>query len=270
MLFKLEPTQTPADGVRRILLEQADHALQGLEAQGPSEKAVHEARKACKRARAVVALIRPGLGRSAARRLDVAFRDAARPIGPVRDADVKRATIRDLGGDTAIARVEDRDSRGDQALQALRAARALVEATDLSHVTLSVMADGLMASWRDARRAGEDADTDPHGETLHEWRKAAKRLLYHVQLLEELDPVVMTALSTQLDLLQEALGNHHDLCVLAEEVGASDPVHDELQARADELQERTLALGAWVLAARPRTLRRWLRDAARGLNEPAS
>ncbi|MBX2800232.1 MAG: CHAD domain-containing protein [Myxococcales bacterium] len=255
MKFRVDLASNPADEARRILLQQADTALSGLR-QGPSEGAVHEARKSCKRARAAVALVAGGLPPAQAKTLDRAFRDAARPIGAVRDADVMRKTLASLGSSEEAPEVE-RQGPCAAAVAALEAARQQVEAADLSAVTHTTLLEGLVSSWRSARREWDDANDDGHPEAFHEWRKAVKQLLYHVQLLTELDEPVMGALDTQLDVLQEALGDHHDLYVLASTAPEADG--DALKARALQLEDRALALGSWVLSSPPRNLRRWVR-----------
>ena len=269
MRFRVHWSGVPGREIERILLEQATQARQGLLDHGASEKAVHEARKACKRARATVALVQRGLAACDVQRLDHAFRDAARSIGPVRDADVMRRTLASLamanGSAVAAPIVEDREARGESAIVALDRARSLVLAQDFGPLDHRELTAGLLASWKKARSTWDDVDVDRSGESFHEWRKAVKRLLYHVQLLVEIDPDVMSGLESQLDVLQEALGDHHDLHVLAETAPPADPAAARtLAQRSDALEERTLALGGWILSAPPRQLRRWLQVCAPG------
>lgn len=267
MDFAIDLAEPCPQEVQRLLLEQIQHARDGLLTHGASEAAVHEARKACKRGRAVVALVRSALHADDRRRLDQAFRDAARLIGPVRDADVMARTLASLGGpddrppeeEPPPAEGLDREQRGEQTVRALDHARALVSSQNLSSVTLETLRAGLLSSWRAARRAWDHADVDHHPEAFHEWRKTVKRLLYHVQLLTPLESTVLGALASQLDLLQESLGDHHDLHVLATSRRTTDPATREaLRERAARLEERTLALGGWVLSAPSRQLQRWL------------
>lgn len=264
MQFRVDLGEPVRNEILRILYEQIHHARSGLLEQGASERAVHEARKACKRSRALVALVGSALPDDDRTRLDRALRDAARSIGPVRDADVMRRTLSSLGGDpNDDAPVPDREARGEEAVRRLDHARSLLSAQDLTHLGPDTLVEGLVASWRAARRTWDDADVDHHPEAFHEWRKAVKQLFYHVQLMHALDETVMGALAEQLDVLQEALGDHHDLHVLAEQSkqlghGAADA----LRERATVLEERTLALGGWLLSAPSRQLKRWLRLAS--------
>lgn len=261
-MFRIDLHQPPPDEIRRILLEQIAHARHGLLTQGASESAVHEARKACKRSRATLALVKGSLRTSDHRRLDTSLRDAARLIGPVRDADVMRHTLESLGepaGGPPTDQELDRAVRGEQTIRGLDQARSLVTGQDLSAIDRSTLVEGLLRSWRGARKTWDDADVDHHPEAFHEWRKAVKRLLYHVQLLSGLDEAVMGGLARQLDVLQEALGDHHDLHVLAGQRWRSTATPGTaLTERAAQLEERTLALGGWVLSAPPRQLQRWL------------
>jgi CHAD domain-containing protein len=247
------------DQIRQILLEQADLALAGLQS-GASKKAVHEARKACKRSRAAVALVSRGLGRRQSRETDRAFRDAARHIGPVRDADVMREHMTSLGGTSAEVEVRsDRDLLGQRAVSALLVARRVVERLDLSNVDLHVAVDGLVRSATSARARLRDVRRDRSAEAFHEWRKVVKRHGYHLELMGPVAPDILGAVLTGLDVLQEQLGNHHDLAVLAEQGTELTPaVRAEMAQRVERLEREALALGAWWFAARPAVMRRFL------------
>lgn len=258
MPFRLPLEEPAALEVRAALLEQCDLALEAL-AEGPTKGAVHEARKACKRCRATLRLVRAGMRRKVWRGADRAFRDAARHIGPVRDADVMRDTLASMGapGDQ-VREPDDREALGAAAVEGLRVARALVDGLDLARVDRDTLAVGLVDSWRDARGGLRHARTDRDAEAFHEWRKAVKRLGYHLQLLHGLAPEVLGAVEAGLDVLQESLGDHHDLAVLADQVHTREEIRADLAARAGVLEERVLRLGAWWFAAKPRTLRRFL------------
>lgn len=256
MIFKFQRRRRPPAEARRVLLEQADHALAVL-ASGPTVKGVHEARKACKRARATVALIEDGIGALAARRVQVAFRDAARAIGPVRDADVARATLKKLG----LPEPEeppDREERGRMAVEGLQHARLLVAALDCSGVDRAVLTRGVARTWAETRATWRTARRDPTGEHVHEWRKSTKRLLYHLQLVQPLDPTWLEPLVKLVDQLQEQQGDHHDLAVLAGLVGDDPVTLLKLATRSSWYEQRTLALAGWLFAGRGEDFGAWL------------
>lgn len=256
MRFVIKPERPTSREVRRVLTEQLDHAVALLEKDGASVKAVHESRKACKRARAVVALVRSGLALEDALLLNLTIRDAARAIGPVRDADVMTAKLREVGKDPEV--VEDREARGRQTIALLDRARHRVASMDLTWLDRGVLREGLVRSYRDTRKRYREARKTPTGDTMHEWRKALKRHMHHLQLLTGLQPVMLESLARQVDMLQALLGDHHDTAVLAEKVDEGDALALELRAGARALEARTLALGAWLHAAAPELLEAWL------------
>jgi len=254
--YRIRKRRRPSNEVRRVLREQADLALRVLSG-GPTPKGVHEARKACKRARAVLRLVREGVGDDAARQVEAAFRDAARAIGPVRDADVSRATLARLGRAGGVD-VADREARGEAAVRGLEQARRLVDALDTKRVDQPVLVRALATSWGRARAAYRDACTEPTAERMHEWRKESKYLLFHLQLLQSVDPRWFLPLTRMLDDLQEQLGDHHDLSVLRQLV-ADDPVLSVgCSTRSAALEARTLALGSWLLAGRADGFGAWV------------
>src|SRR5262249_53251238 len=64
------------------------------------------------------------------------------------------------------------------------------------------------------RRAWKRALQDPTVENLHTWRKRAKDLRYIVELLEPAWPEVIQSLGREIESLEKALGEDHDLAML--------------------------------------------------------
>src|SRR5215218_7361593 len=96
--YRLEAGEPMPDGVRRIALGQLDLVADDIAApdDGPDDEAVHEARKAFKRLRALLRVNRDQLGDDIRRRENAAFRDAGRRLSGARDARVVVATFDDL------------------------------------------------------------------------------------------------------------------------------------------------------------------------------
>lgn len=164
-------------------------------------EAVHEYRKALRRARAVIRLARPLLGPGCFRALVDELRTALRGTSPLRDATVLLQTL-DALPDEAATRRARRALRelleaeraeapaGDSALE-LRRSLSIVEplpqrfaACLPAHLRWRQLRAGLARSYRRARRArrralrgGEDAD-------VHAFRKRVKELRYQLELLE--------------------------------------------------------------------------------------
>jgi CHAD domain-containing protein len=257
MPFLLQPDVPLGEEVRRSLLEQLGHAHAAL-GDGGSPRAVHEARKACKRVRATARLLAVALRQAAPREVDHLARDAARSLGEVRDADVARAALADLGH-PPLPDPEPGARAGAAAAARAVLSRAVeaVEALDLDGVDPSALGAGVRRAWTRARDRWIDAHDSEDDAVLHEWRKAVKALGYQVELLAELAPELHGAVGAELDALQEELGRHHDRALLAARLG-DGPAFDVARLEAAVLVPRLRARGGWLFAADPAAFARWL------------
>jgi CHAD domain-containing protein len=253
-----------------------DKALEELTAapEGSRDKAVHEARKSFKKARAVLRLVRPVIGRKTYRAENTCFRDAGRPLTEVRDAKVlvetldKFAELKAHVGDRPFGEVREALEANLQAVrrrvldegcasavvaEAVREARGRVKGwTDVPNRWSSV-GKGLEGAYRRAREASEGAAADPTVEKLHEWRKQAKYLRYQLQILRPLWPERMEELVDEADRMGELLGGDHDLAVLRQalgdapwrlaEAGDVGVMQALIDRRRCELQQEALGLG---------------------------
>ena len=93
--FHLRAGESARDAVRRIATGEIDAVIAALEAPGRPET-VHDVRKATKRLRALLRLVRGHLGERRYDRENRTFRDAARALSPARDAEVLVATANRL------------------------------------------------------------------------------------------------------------------------------------------------------------------------------
>jgi CHAD domain-containing protein len=274
-----------ADGVRRIVNEQVDQAVAELRGQtdGTRDSEVHEARKRCKRLRALLRLVRDPLGSSVYRRENTAIRDASRLLGPVRDALILVSTL--------DAAVHDTDGQLDpktvaQTRRALKAAHGrlrqqmlyrgtmshqaiaeLVAVQQRSHdwplgdLDFDALQPGLGRVYGRGRTAMDQAYDDPTPERFHEWRKRVKYLWHQIELLQPAWPGLLAALAKQTHNLSDLLGDDHDRTVLGEHLrGRPDLIADQdvtrvLTAALDEQCQRLRAaarpLGAKLYAETP-------------------
>ncbi len=275
MGYRLERDETIPEGVERIAQEQIEQAVAALGGSGEFglEGAVHGVRKCCKKLRGLVRLVRPGLDEEY-RYANVAFRDAARELSPIRDAQALLSTFEDLvaaregrqprgtaavrralgeGSDAASEAVGGGGGRVERARDLLQGARARIPRWQLDD-DLEVASDGIEKTYRRARGALRASLEEPTDETLHDWRKRVKYAWYHVRLLERAAPSVLAPLGARLHDLSDALGDDHDLAVLAARL-RSDPGEFDgeesvanalglIDERRADLQERALRLGA--------------------------
>ena len=272
--------------------EQIDKALEHLERpDGKRGEHIHEARKATKRLRALVRLVRRELGDEVYALENQCYRDAGQRLSGLRDATVLVETldrlVAYLGKDVPKSRfarvrvwlVERRDRAYSQAASSNRAveeviadlaqARERLEHWNVQRPGWGGIRAGLQRIYARGRRDFAAAYNLPGDEALHDWRKQVKYLWYHTQILQNVWPSIMQALSQELDQLGELLGEDHDLAVLRTTVLAEFPragatatllalerridvVRSQRQARARLLAER-------IYLERPREFTRRLR-----------
>jgi CHAD domain-containing protein len=282
--FKLKEGEPVPKGIVRIARGRIDHAIDHLEgrADGSPEEAVHEARKDMKKLRAVVRLMRPGLGDKVYRRENACFRDAGQELAGLRDADVMLGTLAKLEGEIpeqaagglrqALEAHKIRTAAGArqpaaaQVVEILTTARGRVERWPLDEDGFDAVAGGLERIYRRGRKGFRTARAEPTTENLHEWRKRVKDLWYHLTILRTAWPPVMDALADEAHHLSEQVGEDHDLAVLlawAEEHApdSAAALAEPVERRRGELQARAFELGARLYAEKPkafmRRLERW-------------
>lgn len=245
----------------RIVNGQVRHARRALK-QGTDE-GVHSARKALKRARAALRLVRGGLRPERFRDLDRQLRDAGRRTGPPRDAFVVLSLTEEVAHPAAEplreALVEQRRRAWD-ALDASGGVDAL--RADLSHVRLVpedvpgldalALCGGLRRTYASGRRRLARAAERPTPEALHDWRKRVKQLGYQLRLLTPAWPLPVRASARTCDALGEALGRDHDLAEWAHAARQLDlPKKTRRLVRAHAEEERaTLLETVWPLGVR--------------------
>src|SRR3954470_10433076 len=88
--------EAPAHGARSALCEQIDEACRSLAGAHASDVDIHGARKAIKRSRAMLRLVRDALSRRVYRLANLTLRDAGRPLSAARDARVLMESLDDL------------------------------------------------------------------------------------------------------------------------------------------------------------------------------
>lgn len=292
MSFRLQTGEGLADAVRRAAGAELTAGAAALaEDGGPvaRDEAVHEARKAVKRVRSLLRLVRSGVDRDARRDLDQRLRAAAGGLGEVRDAEVLVGTAaalrapEDGDGDGAPdgaldglhTALEDRRGRivvraaaGPAEGGAVHAATALADAGgDLARLAIDgadrdVVTAGLLRTVRRGRLWLDTPVGSADGEAFHGGRKRAKDLRYQLEFLTPLWPGPLAAQADQLHRLTDLLGDEHDLAVLAATVDAEPGLLEErhraavaarIATRRAARRREALALGRLVHAegARP-------------------
>jgi len=283
-LYRLQTDEALPVGIKRIALEQAERAIWQLTTKKNQDKAVHDARKCCKKIRAVLRLVRDETGQDVYRRENALYRDAARDLSDLRSSAVMAETLDalrerfadDLSPKAFVGVREGLMDKHHRALQdAVESGNLLVGVAEdlrkgrdrllrlpLETEDFSTLRPGVRRVYRRGRRAMNASKTDPAVENLHEWRKRVKYLRYQMRILNLLEPVIVQALADDLDTLSDLLGLDHDLAELGVIVRmelsltTSDKELRALLSRINlyrlELQTDAFALGARLYAESPR------------------
>ncbi len=271
---------------RRVLLEEFAGAQSWLaDFEGNPDRTIHETRKHNKRIRAIFLLTRPILDSEDISRANRLVRDAARRFSAARDALVLQETCdlllgrygkKRVGPVLAVVRdlLQQRHDRlldeGDLAAAAGAAARdfaeasRLVEAWNWDQVSLEVVFSAAVSNYRLGLRHYESSRSSRDPNECHEWRKRAKYLGFHYQLLSFVDPVTLGPRAALAAELASWLGEHHDIAVLEElladygDLGISAKSAQTLvrlcEERHLELERDAFERGAVVYLDRPETL----------------
>jgi CHAD domain-containing protein len=285
--FRLRAGEPLGDAVRRIARHEIDVVIDELDGK-LDDDAIHEVRKATKRLRALLRLVRDQLGERVYRRENQTFRDAARALSPTRDTEVLVATIDGLverygdGGHPRVfsafrraarerLRTADHGDGGRTAkkriIAAMRRARTRCARWTIEDDGWDAIAPAVRRIYQRGRGTWRDARATPSVPHLHEWRKRTKDLRYVLELLEPVWPEVMHAYAGEVDDLGDKLGQDHDHAMLRRfvleqaEHNGGDPqaILAVIDATRRDLQAR-----AWTLALKTyeATPRRFLRRLA--------
>ncbi|MGH9041611.1 MAG: CHAD domain-containing protein [Acidimicrobiia bacterium] len=286
MTFRVEPGKAVGQEFRRIAQDEFEATLAHLgdpEAAG-LDVAVHEARKSCKRLRALFRLVRPSISERRYRSLNANVRDAARELSASRDAAALVAMFDDLisahggntEGDLALVR-KGLQERGDddaewvdtdgpprplvRARERLELARDMAATTQVSGDGFRAVRDGLAAVYGRGRKAMRALEKGGTAEQSHEWRKAVKYTWHHLQLMENAAPSLLTPTASRFHQLSDALGDAHNLAVLREVLEGSaarfggqhaiDPVLALAALSRADLEQRAIRLGLRLYAEPP-------------------
>ena len=276
--FRLHDDEDGAEAISRIATGQIDNARDRLRAADGDElgKAIHEARKAFKRARAALRLGRKTIGGTAYTRENTALRDAGRSVAAARDAEVVVKTLDELtaryreqlspdafAGLRAVLAAEARERLEESPAQIpgvlaeLGATRERVASMDGG----GRLTPGFRRIYKRGRRAYREAAEHPDPETLHELRKRAKDLWHAAQIMRPASSKGMKKVARRAHKLADALGDDHDIAVLlaaaAERSDALRPGERQLletigRERQDELRSKALERGRRLYARKPR------------------
>lgn len=241
MAYRIRPDNDFTAQFKAIATQKLQSAISALEspADDPHE-AIHEARKAFKRVRALYRLVKHD-ARDFQRHENIRLRDIARTLSTVRNATALIEAVTDLQtyaktpeeavalsfSREALATRRDRLARDETDLSD-RIANAIagchqaidavgyVEFDDGRQKTARRLSRAWHKSLTAASTALEDCHTHASAEHFHELRKCGQVYWMHLALLRDLWPSAMNAKRQQAKQLVDLLGHEHDLSVLSE------------------------------------------------------
>jgi len=302
MALELRRDEPIPDGVRRLAHELLTPAIAELDAipeerrtritnrpralratdRARFQKSVHETRKRMKRMRALLRLFREDLGEDAYRFENEAYRNTARILADVRDAQVmintldhlaellgedvppalfatvRRSLIGNLG---AASRTITRRGAVDQAISRLRAAEVRVDGWPLHTDGPKAFTGGLLKVYKRGRTDFDVVLEERSVESWHEWRKRVKYLWHQLEVLSPAWPEMFEVIAEEAEEIADLLGDDHDLAVLRDRVTSrpdrfgAGPEVDHLvaviEARRLDLEAEALERGRRLYVERP-------------------
>jgi hypothetical protein len=279
------------------LLTNIEEALRRLHSLRFTDQAVHDARKALKKARAALRLLQSGIPQSTYRAENQALRDAGRRLSQVRDAKSllgALASLREryanrldsstiaplqkaLRKDLRSARNHLAHERGvrEECIALLIRARRGAEQAKLANVHSTAVRSGLKRVYRKGRNAFRHAKKNATPEMLHEWRKQVKYLLNAIDGPLDLSNGTAQRIRKGADRLADRLGEDHDLAALAAQAAhrshfaqAAKLLQPLVRMRRKKLQKDAFKLGKKIYDGKPRArTERLLQELSDGLRK---
>lgn len=275
----------PTSRASRELIATISEVLHVLEKRPPiPDESVHSARKAIKKARAALRLLRDGLDEEDYQKENAALRDAGRCLSPLRDAkslmdalnafrDRHPAELRhpDYICLTRHLRAKRMAKRRDlfqardtlrACIQSLRACRARARLMKPSSLDPATVAAGLQSIHRAGRRTLAGARQAGTPEALHEWRKQVKYLSNALGTLDVSTSSQLAKTEERAGELADQLGHDHDLAELARYIALDADSTIDAAARKNlanliereraKLRKSAYALGAKIYDEKPK------------------
>lgn len=260
---KISALYDPVD-LRKTLLREFHSAVEDAKdaaasVDTSSAKAVHDSRKALRRARAVLKMLSGALPKSERKAVGRALQESRRSLSPVRDHTVAPDTLGQLplgDQDRAAAKrvletaaetlptiAEIKQLLGEGAARAAAQAEAL-EASLPPELSWDTVVEGIEEVYADARRARRSAKDSK--QWFHTWRRRCKELSYQLQLVAGHAGARVAAIQSELAGVTDTLGPAVDLVMVREFLatygqGLGEGELDHLKAAIDAQLEDLMA-----------------------------
>lgn len=246
MSIRLKYREDFSNGLNRLAVRETKKAKKSLEnARGQEElhEAIHTTRKAFKKIRATLRLVRDSI--SDYKVWNAFFRDEARKVSAVRDATAHLETLELLenqykkglrknvfkGFRNSLHAYRSREARkafveNRHQMTILKALERKME--ELRHWTPGVqefqqIRPSLKRVYKRGRKGFRKAQRRGKTEDFHEWRKRAKYLRYQLDILHRVWPAFMKTFENELHELTDLTGTAHDLVNLKRTLEKESP-----------------------------------------------
>ena len=268
MGYHIEKGESLATAFGRIAAEEIDLAMAQSRRLHRGE-AVHNARKALKRLRALLRSLRLAFPKKLFRAENRHIAATCRRISPLRDVHVQLRTLGKLkaaaspAGDHIRRQLLRQQSSFIRRIPALRkTVRALLDVSrqslaswPLRKATAEDLASGLKRIYKQGREAFKTARKSPTPGHLHAWRKKTKSLGYGLELIKNLGSGELSKMIRCSDILTVALGDDQDLFMVLRALDKehrSNPASDfnrlanRISLKRAKRQKRAFKLGEKV------------------------
>jgi len=242
-----------------LVHEECRAAMRALAAPKAIHTRVHEARKAIRRTRALLALAEDGDAPFDIGPADRILRRVGDSLSRMRDAHASIDTARRVGTQTGskrwrpvvtalreraaglVAHELERDPGLARRRATLEGALHYLDQLPWDALTARQIRDGLACQQRRVERAARRAGKHPDADHLHRWRRKVRRLRMQVDALPKLKPgwsksTPSTPKSKSLHKLSDALGYEQDLHVLVALLRRLPGLEDRAGLRAQLLE----------------------------------
>ncbi len=255
MSLRLHNDEDFNTGLKRIITYEVEEMLRSISAARTDTQrhvAVHDVRKALKKIRACLRLVRYEVGFY--ERENVFFRDMGREISALRDATaflealerLKKQYISELTKDSftplrkeilayrrnLAKKVFKEDQILEKITEALKEGIPRISAWHLQIEAFDSVGAGFQKVYRRGRESLFTCRASGEATDFHQWRKRAKYLSYQVEILNRIWPQPMKALENELHDITDLTGIDHDLHNLV------NFVQEKRNSFADKKEER--------------------------------
>jgi CHAD domain-containing protein len=286
--YRIEKEELLAIGLARIAAEEIDLAISELDRRDHGE-AIHNARKALKRLRALLRAIRVAFPEKF-RAENRYIAEIGRKISPLRDIHVQLHALNCLGAvgsagqrtrETLLRRQSDFCRKipeiRETVKKMLRHSSQSIAKWPLEKVTPDDLAASITRIYKKGREAFKTARKNNSPENLHEWRKQAKWLGYTFELIEVYLPHKTSKMIKRVEALSAILGDDHDLFMVQTALDADKTsrkatgyrsLTKKICARRRKLQKKAFKAGPIIYAQKPVRLKKQLKHCLAELGKP--